>query len=396
MKNLLTILASGFFLMFFYVAAYATESENQLYNDLLPKYKDYHQEVILELKNTKKVTAEIVKLMQEASKLDQLIAKNIKNGKRANEYREKYESLINSLYEKFGIYILIPSYHFQNFNIETASEQQIKDIFDKTISLYSNSLDCFNQKTFSSSKICNDFKKICSNYGSENGDMYYYELNKDIELKKIDVSEADPDLINTADIKGATVFFNDMYQFCRLITITTSSPFSPLSIKKNDSEMDPYFIKDFHGSILPFRESFEKICINEKPSEQRIKRLLDLKSRFPENWRVNEYYSDYEKWKPACNKAAQNTCKNTYIIKDKIILTYPTVACTNREVTREDIENDISLMESNADKLKHSTLLDEIDTCQKAHNNGFFWFYEEPTSSDKCKKEPPKTPKKRK
>lgn len=124
--------------------------------------------------------------------------------------------------------------------------------------------------------------------------------------------------------------------------------------------------------------------------------MLGLWFQFPEHWLIKKYYDDYEKWEPACNGAAQAICKNTYIIKEQIIFTYPTVACKNREVTREDIENDIFLLDSNAEKLKHSTLLDEIEICQKAHNSDFYWSYEEPKASDKCKKEVPQTPKKKK
>lgn len=386
-----------------------SDSQEPLFENLLNNYRSTHQEIIGELDQAKKNVLEIAKTIQEIKKTDSLIAKSIKKND-TPEYQKKLEekssTLWRTLLEKYGTAMILPVIHFQNFNIETEPQQKIEKVLNDTISIYQNTLGCFDQKTYSKLKSCENFRKLCRHFGSENGDMYYYELTKDLELVKIDVSENDTilssgpwnDYVQTTDTKdrdpinGEDLLQKDTYQFCRLLTLT-SDPFLPASIRK-EPEVNSKFFAGFYRNVGSF--TFQKICIDDKPDEQLVNRLIDLKSIFPENWTIKKYSETYEKWESACNKTAQQICKNTYVVKDQIILTYRTVACENREVTKDDIENDIREFYSNADKLKHSTLSDEIDTCQKAHDNGFFWAYQQPTISDKCKKEPPKRPKSRK
>lgn len=371
-------------------------SEEWVYDKLLTDYKSTRLEIIAGLEHAKKNVDEIFRLFQEMGKTGELRAKNL-NKPEYKKYDEKYKSLENSLFQKYGIAIIALGIQTQNFAIEKAPTKKIEQALSETISKYKNTLDCFGQSiSYLESQACENFKKVCGNYGSDNGDMYYYELTKELELKKIDVSENDTELYEKSEelnLSGVNTVLKDTYQFCRLLS-QAASPFSPTSIRKEEAGIDIQFIEGFSGKVYPF--FFQKVCIDGKPSAQRENRLLELKSQFPEHWRIKRYYADYEKWFPACNEAAEKFCKHSYVIKDQIIFTYETVACKNREVTREDIETDIRIMDSNAEKLKHSTLLEKIDLCQKVHDNGFFWLYEEPTPSDECKKEVPKTLKKKK
>lgn len=385
-KTTFLSVAFGIIVLVFCMPTLEARSEEQGYDKLLTDYKSTRLEIIAGLEHAKENADEIVKLIQELKKIGALKTKNI-NKPDYKKYDEKYKNLQNSFIEKYGIIIIALKIHSQNFNIEKESSKKIEQVLNDIILKYRNTFDCFGQKTYFGSQTCENFKKVCGNYGSDNGDMYYYELTKELELKKIDVSDNDPELYKKKEklnLSGVNTFLKDTYQFCKLLS-QTASPFFPTSIRKEEAGIDNQFIEGFSGKVYPF--FFQKVCIDGKPSAQREKRLLELKLQFPEHWRIKRYYADYEKWFPACNETAENFCKHSYVIKDQIIFTYETVACKNREVTREDIETDIRLMDSNADKLKHSTLLDKIDLCQKAHDNGFFWLYEEPTPSDECKKE---------
>lgn len=399
LKRTFLIITSVFILFNFSVPVFGSEEEgNQSYNDLLVQYRHIHQEIIVGLEYTKKNVDAVFSLIQEINKVGELRAKNI-NKSEYKWYDERYKELENSLLEKYGIAIIALAIHPKNFAIEGESAKKIEEILNETISNFKDTLDCFGQESsYLKLKACENFKQMCGNYGSDNGNMYYYELTKELTLKKVDVSENDADLYYKEDdlnYKGANTVLKDKYQFCRLLSLT-SSPFSPASIRKEEDGMDFLFIKDFWGTVLPEPSIFQKTCFDAKPSEQRVKRLIELKSQFPDYWTIKRYHDDYMQWWPACREAATDLCKNTYAIKGQIILAYPTVACKNREVTREDVENDIRLMGSNADKLKHSMLLDEIDACQKAHDSGLFWRYEEPTLSNNCKKEVPQIPKRKK
>lgn len=396
-KTTFLSIAFGIMVSFFCTPTLEAKSEEQVYDKLLIEYKGSHQEIIAGLELAKKNVDEIFRLFQEMGKTGALRAKNL-NKPEYKKHDERYQSLENLLLEKYGIAIIALGIHTQNFNIEKESSKKIEQVLNDIILKYKNTLGCFGQKTYMGSQACENFKKVCGNYGSDNEDMYYYELTKELELRKIDVSDNDPELYEKNEklnLSGVNTVLRDTYQFCRLLS-QTASPFPPISIRKEEAGMDFYFIKNFWGTVWPDPATFREICFDAKPSQERVNRLTELKSQFPNHWTIERYYGDYIKWWPACREAAAELCKHTYIIKGQIILTYPTVACKNREVTREDIENDLRMIDSNAEKLKHSTLLDEIDACQKAHDSGLFWRYEEPVPSDNCKKEAPKTPKKSK
>lgn len=252
MKNMIVTLVSGFMLLMISCsAAFATESEDHYYNDLLVNYGNTHQEIVVELERARKNISELMKMFQEARRLDQLLNKKNEKPEYYSKYQEQRIALEESLSEKYIVALIVPGFHFENFNIANETQIKIDKILNDTIAIYKDSLGCFNQKTYSDSKNCNSFQKVCANYGSDNGDMYFYELTKELELKKVDVSENDSDLFSSESYKGPELMLRDVYLFCRLKS-KISSPFSPSSIRKNDPALDFKFIKNFYGRVLLF------------------------------------------------------------------------------------------------------------------------------------------------
>jgi len=89
-----------------------------------------------------------------------------------------------------------------------------------------------------------------------------------------------------------------------------------------------------------------------------------------------------------CKQVVVKYCSSTYLLKNNIILVYPKINCENREVTKQDILRDIKRMKrlgsTEAEVLKHSVLLDIIDTCTGASNKGYEWDYKKPVLEDDC------------
>jgi hypothetical protein len=108
------------------------------------------------------------------------------------------------------------------------------------------------------------------------------------------------------------------------------------------------------------------------------------------------YTYDTQKIEDNCGIAAAKKCKNAYIVRKEVILSYPTAGCQIRDVTKKDVENDIKYLETNADKLNQSTLLDRIDFCQAASDKGYSWWYQKPALDNSCVENKPKKKSKKK
>lgn len=89
-----------------------------------------------------------------------------------------------------------------------------------------------------------------------------------------------------------------------------------------------------------------------------------------------------------CQRAASEVCQNTHKVKDALALSYVTTQCKIRNVTKKDINEDITIMASQrvteADRMMLSLMIDRIDACESASALGFESFYGEPSLSG-CK-----------
>lgn len=92
-----------------------------------------------------------------------------------------------------------------------------------------------------------------------------------------------------------------------------------------------------------------------------------------------------------CNTGLAGVCEDVFFVKEKAILSYPTVMCKLREVTSGDLEKDIENMKEGgmeeATRLKHSELLDRVTFCQEANDYGYSWYFRKPLIRKDCKVE---------
>lgn len=376
------------------VPSFAEENaEKTNTQNILEAYSATHNEIISSLEQAKQDASKISKLINELNRLSDLMTKNKKNEKQYAAYQQKINEKIESTDGKYNVVYSVLSWYFPNWAAGNVQQKKVETIINDTTAIYRATLNCFNQAVYSGIKQCESMKKqACSNYGSEDGKMYYHELTADLELNEIDVSISDPRMPEPSiDQAKETLLFRDNYNFCRLLSLTTKS-FPPAIITK--LPVYQRLIKDFYGFVIPSASGYKKICIDAKPTEIHLNRLQEARAQYPNEWILTTYNNDFTKWKSACKRAAQEICVNSYTIKDQVILAYETVACQIREVTKEDVEHDIRLMDMHSDKLKHAALLDTIDVCQAAHDDGIFWPYQKPKLSNTCQKEN-KMPKKK-
>jgi len=108
-----------------------------------------------------------------------------------------------------------------------------------------------------------------------------------------------------------------------------------------------------------------------------------LKARYPDYSMVGFWDEWIETRRRRCNESIQSWCGAAYVLKEEVILAYVTRGCEIREVTAEDVDNDLQRFTSfgvtRADRLKHEVLRDQIDTCQAANGKGFSWSYQPPS-----------------
>ena len=96
--------------------------------------------------------------------------------------------------------------------------------------------------------------------------------------------------------------------------------------------------------------------------------------------------SDVQKRVNGCREAVKATCNHTYELSGEIVLAYLTKSCDVREVTAQDIDEDLERFAlaglTHADRLKHAQLKETITVCKEAAKASYAWRYFEPSQND--------------
>lgn len=138
-------------------------------------------------------------------------------------------------------------------------------------------------------------------------------------------------------------------------------------------------------------ESLKKSCLGQALSEERLKFLkLMAKSRNPFPLKI--WLDRVDEQKKNCPVSVMRVCRRVNHIKGIATLAYSTANCKIRKVTASDVEADIRRSVqldywTDAERLEHSELLDELMVCDEAHKRGFEWIYVPPSVRKNCKPE---------
>ncbi len=244
---------------------------------------------------------------------------------------------------------------------------------------------CVKDTTYIKSPVCDEHKYYCQHdslFGVENMRLYVDRITPNYEIERFFINRVDEYVYGSFDNfqKSAnTVRFQIL--FCGLLSTTTitMSPADINAVRVNSEilNLKPYV---YSG------EQFKDDCIEKKPSEIIVANMQSLLSHYPNNFSLKLDNDRYNTWIRNCSAIVRDYCTNTYIIRNTAILSYPTVGCEVRDVTETDIKSDMLLFSTDAEKLNHSTLLDTIDLCQKAYEDGYRWGYIKPAVPSACKK----------
>jgi hypothetical protein len=180
-------------------------------------------------------------------------------------------------------------------------------------------------------------------------------------------------------VQDATqAWFEDVFYFCA----AAGSSGQRFEAKTISGRPDP---PATNYAIVDSLESARKECI-EIDALGAQANWHSLKAQFPDYFMLPIWESAINMRSKSCREAIQNWCANAYFVKGEVILGYITKGCEVREVTAEDVDNDITqftaLGVTRADRLKHSVLRDEIDLCKAARQRGFAWTYQVPSLKD--------------
>lgn len=374
------------------------ETNDKYYLTLKGKYTEINEQITASLNSAKAIVDKIIdyhKKINETVKEEEDIKIKYKNNKdKRNNALEKLETVRNQIHLKYkdiasSIEFIYKGGDFWNISQQkfTTDRRKLSSVIDKWIKKYSeNKFEaCFKDKTYVNTPACEELKTSCSKkwlYGLENKFLYYNKVTPEFEISSVYI--ADP-ISDDPKHKNAKLDIDDQYEllFCGLISFTDEI-FSPAGIDTMAMASTNNIMK-LSSFVYPSEDSLSKLCIDDAPSRNIVNNLIDLYLRYPTDYTIKWNYDHYIKWQSQCNSVVQSVCQDSYVIKDTVVLTYITVACEARDVTEKDVKNDVPWMPTEAEKLKHSTLLDTLDVCHKAYLKGYSWRYLKPMVPSDCK-----------
>jgi tetratricopeptide (TPR) repeat protein len=146
---------------------------------------------------------------------------------------------------------------------------------------------------------------------------------------------------------------------------------------------------------LPSAEAVRRITPTGFPSDFRtecpeLRRLLDAQRSIQHALRtlpddatssgrtLKDWDARLTRHFDACRRVLEQ-CTPVRFRQDIPILSYITVDCMVRDVTADDVKDDIRAMSTQAEKLDHSSLADTLGLCADARSKGWWWQYKAPS-----------------
>ena len=260
---------------------------------------------------------------------------------------------------------------------------------------------CFAASTmaFANSKECvAKLRDLCKSYGSDGkGQLSIITIGNDLDIITHEVKSQD-EVNRYADVNSSDgssteetlssvkdlfeTWLDGRFQFCAAV----SSSGHEWNAKDTSGPIpDPPAVQWIAAPSTLADVTTE--CLDSN-GEAALLNLYALKNRFPEYSMVTLWKSALEHRSRVCHDAVVQWCSSTYAIKGELIASYLTVECKIREVTAEDVDNDVRGFAQSgmtkASQLLHGELKEQILACTKAMAKGYQWTYTRP-SVEGCK-----------
>jgi hypothetical protein len=302
--------------------------------------------------------------------------KNIDH-KITKQLSDKKDNLLKDLSENNQF--ALSGIYYSKYDIDKVkSVNQLKAFIDSSIIMFNGYKNCFNNVNSSDSCIPTDLF-YCKSNGFDMQGLY--------QEKTSDFKTINREYIDILDTEPYTTKLNDL--MCHFQGELSGYYDQQYLIVEDAPLINSRGLGLYDGS------EFNKYCINDNWITEHNSSIDKLKERYPD-FSSKLYSYDVDLIKTRCQTQLDIRCRNTYIVKSEVILSYPTIGCTVRDVTKTDVENDAKYMNTNAEKLNHLTMTDIIDYCQMASDNGYSWWYQKPPLGDNCASNKPKKKSKKK
>src|SRR6185369_952847 len=349
----------------------------------LKEYEELCDFYIQKLTEAKKDILPIYKALAEqkmlSDKKSALLRQKVFNEQKYDQLDAKLNSA-NEIYKTYKDF-------FEGLSIASAdiytlkSAKQLMSEVNTAIKKISEYKTCYIKSIEGKSKACSFVEnETCQTYGFDASGLYHESTS--------DFYTIDKKYIELIDIEPSPEQFNDLKCYFKG---ERSGQYSQELLLVEAS-----LIYSTQGYGLHDTNNYKNLCIENDWIAKHNTNLDRLREDYPLFYK-ELYLYDTQAIQSNCTKWAGLYCSNTYVVRNEIIMSYPTTGCQIRDVTKADVENDIKyIMDTNAEKLNHSTLLDKIEFCQAVSDKGYKWGYDKPSLGDSCKDNKPRKKIKRK
>lgn len=229
---------------------------------------------------------------------------------------------------------------------------------------------------------CKRLAESCKDtFGSADGDLYLEEATDEPAIERKPVTDAQELAVllkldkQYPSESAARWYLERKYYFCKAIALMGMT-FTPKAVARTP-DLDPEWAKP---ALLLDAESYLKQC-KDTELEKHQKLLEDILESRPKAYPFSFWLQTVKSSIESCRDHAASICQHVGLIRGTMFVSYPTVECKVRRVTRTDIQNDLERFKLNgmteADRLDHATLLDVLDACADAHEKGYLWVFGE-------------------
>lgn len=307
------------------------------------------------------------------------------------------------------------------------AEAKLRSSVQKAINLCRSTAPsrCFDEKsrTVVASERCMRAFVPCSTYRASGGALFKETLEADLTVSRVEVRSVSDMASEPVDEKQ---FLNESKESPHAPHFVPDPGFvsEPVDEKQflNESKESPLLVEFFASHIGMCRlraiagqefaprdfyrvvervpdwqypraiyqvEELPQYCGLEAPIAKVLPRVDELRREYPDSFEISSWHKALQQQGVKCREAAQTFCQQAFVLKDTLVLAYPTLGCEIRRVTSGDLRSDLEQWEaagiSEADRLAHSTMLDLLTACASVYRAGVTWTYVPPNVPKGCK-----------
>lgn len=206
----------------------------------------------------------------------------------------------------------------------------------------------------------------CASYGIKNNVLVEYYLDNNIEVAEYEAA------VGNDLLAKACLYYHNEFE-----------PSEKPHIKIPSSGIRNTVFEEMY--LPPYTsEEFTKHCIDNMDKTEIIDKLRYISTQYDDNGGIAALGKIRKHNRELCDMGANIVCRNVDVFERAPIFSYTTIGCTARDVTKEDLIEDMKFLRT-YERGGHLAMIDLLNVCSLARNYGFYWTYKKPELSNKCK-----------